>query len=70
MQLYAFSTENWQRKEAEVNFLLRLFEQTLIDEADAMSQRGIRLLVAGSRERLPRSLLDQIDRWDTGTGAG
>jgi undecaprenyl diphosphate synthase len=28
-QVYAFSMENWQRPEMEVNFLMQLFEQTL-----------------------------------------
>ena len=70
MQVYAFSMENWQRNDAEISVLLRLFEQTLVDEADAMAQRGIRLLVAGSRDQLPGSLLNQISRWVTGTVVG
>ena len=67
-QLYAFSNENWRRGEAEVAFLMRLFEGTLQQDADEMCRRGIRLLVVGARERLPASLRERIERWAAGLG--
>ncbi|CAN0083044.1 unnamed protein product, partial [Sphacelaria rigidula] len=54
--LYAFSTENWNRPEAEVSFLMNLMEKTLLDQRDDLRRGRIRLAVIGELHRLPPRL--------------
>lgn len=53
---YAFSTENWQRPEAEVNFLMRLFERMLRQELAEMRRENVQLHFLGDMTRLPTAL--------------
>ena len=54
LTLYAFSTQNWQRPAGEVGDLMRLLRTFLIDEAEELVARGIRLATIGDETRLPR----------------
>lgn len=47
LTLFAFSSENWRRPADEVNFLMRLFIQTLEKQVDKLNQQGVRLRVVG-----------------------
>jgi undecaprenyl diphosphate synthase len=53
LSLYAFSTENWFRPDAEVDALMGLLEHYLAAEQAKMMRYGIRLLAVGDRDRLP-----------------
>jgi undecaprenyl diphosphate synthase len=53
LTLYAFSTENWQRPDKEVRFLMRRLRQFLIERRDEMIEQGIRLQAIGRTEDLP-----------------
>ena len=59
---YAFSTENWGRPEAEVNFLMSLFEKLLHRELDRMHQEAVKISFIGDRSILPTSLQDIIQQ--------
>src|SRR5580704_12559583 len=60
LTLYAFSSDNWQRPQAEVNTLMRLFSSYLRSEADKCADNGIRVQVIGRRDRFRPSLLAAI----------
>lgn len=63
LTLYAFSSENWNRPEAEVRALMALLDRFLSEKAKELEKQDIRLLAIGQLERLPektRSLLDRI----------
>jgi len=63
LTLYAFSSENWNRPEAEVKALMALLDRFLAEKAKDLKQQNIRLLAIGQLDRLPaktRSLLDKI----------
>ena len=63
LTLYAFSSENWNRPEAEVTALMALLDRFLLDKAKDLKRQNIRLLAIGQLERLPaktRSLLEKI----------
>jgi len=62
LTLYAFSTENWARPQAEVNFLMRLLQDYARREASELRRNGVRLNVIGQREGLSPALLDTLDR--------
>jgi len=62
LTLYTFSTENWRRPKAEVNFLMRLAEEYTMRELPNLQQNGVRLQLMGDREGLPTSLLRILDK--------
>jgi undecaprenyl diphosphate synthase len=61
LTLYAFSTENWQRPQREVDALMALLKKFLLNERDELQKNGIRLLVIGERHRLPPSVGQPLD---------
>ena len=58
---YVFSTENWKRSETEVNWLMRLLVRVLKNDLPEFIERGIRVRILGSRERLSRVVCKAID---------
>ncbi|MCF7676266.1 MAG: di-trans,poly-cis-decaprenylcistransferase [Akkermansiaceae bacterium] len=63
LTLYAFSSENWSRPEAEVQALMTLLDRFLREKAKDLDQKNIRLQAIGQLDRLPaktRALLDSI----------
>jgi undecaprenyl diphosphate synthase len=63
LTLYAFSSENWNRPEAEVKALMALLDRFLTEKAKDLERQKIRLLAIGQIDRLPaktRALLDRI----------
>lgn len=60
LTVYAFSTENWNREEAEVNYLMDLLYKAVTTEVDEFNKRGIRLKIIGTRERLSEKLVKAI----------
>ncbi len=61
LTLYAFSTENWERPETEVDSLMDLFLETAKDKVPDLNERGARLRFLGRRERLPKDVLTAIE---------
>ena len=62
LTLYAFSTENWNRPQQEVDALMELLVATIAKETDTLMSNNIRLLTIGDLERLPRSAQDKFRR--------
>ena len=62
LSIFAFSTENWKRPEAEVSSLMGLFMTYLQKEIDNMNSNGVRLKVVGDKSRFAPALQDLIDR--------
>lgn len=62
LTLYAFSSDNWRRPEAEVQALFVLFEEYLRSEASRLAEQGCRLSIIGRRDRLPLALRVAISR--------
>lgn len=69
LTLYAFSTENWQRPEKEVDALMILLKRFLKSERQEMLENDIRLNVIGQIERLPRGVQQEIKKSMTLTEA-
>jgi undecaprenyl diphosphate synthase len=59
---YAFSTENWGRPHAEVEFLMTLFERVLRRELQEMQEEGVQIHFVGDLPSLPDSLQAEIER--------
>jgi len=56
LTLYAFSTENWSRPEAELKTLWKLLKKYLEKEVDELDRENVRFRVIGEAERLEPSL--------------
>ena len=61
LTLYSFSSENWTRPPAEVEFLMGLLRVYLRSEIAEMHARGVRLRVIGDRARVPADIVTLID---------
>ncbi|MEL6469166.1 MAG: isoprenyl transferase [Cyanobacteria bacterium J06623_4] len=59
---YAFSTENWRRPTAEVDFLMVLFEKMLRKELKAMHEEGVRIRFLGDLSQLSEVLQREMVR--------
>jgi undecaprenyl diphosphate synthase len=70
LTLYAFSSDNWQRPEAEVLTLFGLLQDFLENEAQRCAANGIRIRVIGRRDRLASSLVAAIERAEQITAGG
>lgn len=59
MTFYAFSTENWKRPQAEVDFLMSYNQEWLIAQREGFKEKGVRFRFIGRRSdpRVPRRLL-------------
>jgi undecaprenyl diphosphate synthase len=53
LTLYAFSTENWNRPEAEINALMGLLVDTIHKELKTLHDNNIRLNAIGDLSKLP-----------------
>jgi len=58
--LYAFSTENWNRPEAEVRGLMRLLAESLDKEVDELHRNGVQLRHVGDLAPLSDILKSRI----------
>jgi len=60
LTLYTFSTENWNRPEDEVSTLMSLLSETLLNEADEIYTKGLRLKVIGDVSKMPEMVREQL----------
>ena len=60
LTLYTFSTENWNRPTEEVNTLMDLLSSTLLQEAEEIFSKGLRIHAIGNLERLPDTVREQL----------
>ena len=56
LTVYAFSTENWNRKPEEVNFLMDLLGDTLKNELDEMNENNVVISFIGDTTKLSDKL--------------
>ena len=65
LTLYAFSTENWNRPQLEVNALMTLLVETVKKELKTLNKNNIRLQAIGDLTKLPsktyKALMDGIE---------
>ncbi len=60
LTLYAFSTENWNRPQQEVDALMELLVDTIAKETPTLMKNNVQLLTIGDLERLPKSAQDKF----------
>ena len=61
LSAYAFSTENWRRSASEVRFLMGFSRDVLRRQRDELNEKNVRIVWAGRRPRLWRSVLRELE---------
>jgi undecaprenyl diphosphate synthase len=67
--LYCLSSENWKRPSDELNFLMELLQQYLVQQRSTLVQENIRLEVIGRRDRLPTTVLQEMETTIAGSAS-
>lgn len=62
MSLYAFSTENWNRPQAEIKHLFNYLDIFFKKEMDRMMKEGCRIIVSGDITPLPEKTKKTINK--------
>jgi len=62
LTLYAFSTENWSRPQAEVDALMELLIDTIEKETPTLHKNNVRLMAIGDLSRLPGNAGEKLQR--------
>ena len=70
LSLVAFSEENWQRPQEEVEALMGLMLKSMHNEYPTFVKNGVRFRVLGNLERLSSTLRDEIAYLEKATAAG
>jgi undecaprenyl diphosphate synthase len=65
--VFAFSTENWDRTQEEIGYLMDLFEKGITMYLKHYGDRGIRIRILGRREGLRPSVLRAIEKAESET---
>ncbi len=64
---YAFSTENWQRTEEEVGYLMRLFIKAVEKHLDTFHKAGVRIVMLGRLDELPNDVHKALEKTELKT---
>ena len=67
LTVYAFSTENWNRKKEEVEFLMNLLAKTLLGELDEMHKENVKIKFLGDLTKLNTKLVEIIENAENKT---
>ena len=70
LTLYAFSTENWNRPQAEVDALMALVVFGIERETPGMIENGVRLSVIGDTSRMPADVQKRLQKCIEDTAGG
>ena len=67
LTLWAFSTENWQRDQEEVEGIMNLFRETFATAAERLHKKGVRVHTIGDLGGFPQDIREGIERWKVET---
>ena len=68
--LYAFSTENWGRPEAEINAIMELFCYMVASRTEELVKEGVKVRIMGERSRFSPKVLSMIESIESDTAGG
>lgn len=66
---YTFSSENWQRTEEEVGYLMKLLVKAVEKHLSTFDKAGIKIVVLGRREGLDKTVLQAIEKAESRTAS-
>jgi undecaprenyl diphosphate synthase len=62
LTLYTFSTENWNRPQAEVDALMEILIDTIEKETPTLHKNNVKLMAIGDLSRLPDNAAEKLHR--------
>ena len=62
LTVYAFSTENWNREQEEVSYLMNLLREAAEKGLQDLAKEGVRVRFIGTRDRLAPDLLAAMEK--------
>lgn len=70
ISFYSWSTENWSRAEEEIRGVFTLIRRLFTTDIKQLQKEGFRLVVMGTRERLPEDIVMMIDEAERTSAEG
>ncbi len=70
LTIYAFSTENWGRPQAEVDALMELFCKSVLGETPELIRQGVRIAMIGDRSRFSEKVRKALSDAEEATAGG
>jgi len=67
LTFFCFSTENWQRPQSEVNYLMDLLHEMFGSHFPELQKEQIKIRVIGQKDRLPERVAKDIEMTETET---
>ncbi len=67
LTLYTFSSENWDRPQAEVNGLMDLLVKSIENETPTLNKNNIKLTAIGDFSRLPKAVYARLQKCEEET---
>ena len=68
LTVFSFSTENWQRPQAEVDGLMAMFAERIDRETPELDAEGVRMRFVGRRDGVSAELTERMDWAESETG--
>lgn len=62
LTIWAFSTENWNRSETEVKYLMKMYEWFIGKHLAEAKREGARIYHLGRKDRIPKRLAEKMAR--------
>jgi undecaprenyl diphosphate synthase len=59
---FLFSTDNWNRTQSEISYLMKLIVRFAEKEIDSIKKEDIKLVFVGARDGLPKNVLTALDK--------
>ena len=67
--LYAFSTENWKRPQAEVKTLLDIFRKYMNEDLRELQEKKVRVSFIGDRDKFPADMIRRMNEIERETAS-
>ena len=61
LTLFSFSIDNWKRPKSETAKLMDLLRKFILNDLSELHKNNVRVRVIGSRENIPKSIINLID---------
>lgn len=61
LSIYAFSTENWNRPQKELDCLFDLFGKMFKEDIDKLNEKGIKVQFMGDYTKFPQKVIDNCE---------
>lgn len=63
LTLWAFSTENWERDQREIEGMMQLFRRAFEKKVEDLHKKGVKLQIIGDIDRFPDDIAKNAKRW-------